>query len=79
MARATRLYLLIVTWWAGAITAGLALLIPYYSNYLAVAAVGWITVLVSTGLILYEMRKIKAEDRKKSGELEKGGGERERD
>ena len=49
----------------GAITAGTALAILQYSYYLVVGAIGWGIVLVTTGLIVYEIRKIKHEDRKK--------------
>jgi hypothetical protein len=57
-----QLALLIVIWWAGAAAAGIALLLPEYFNYLIVAAAGWITVGVASGLIIYEIKKIKAED-----------------
>ena len=43
----------------------MAIFIPVYSNFVIVGAIGWITVAVSTGLILYEIKKIRAEDRKK--------------
>lgn len=56
------LFILIVIWWVGAITAGLALVIPIYSNYFIVGATGWIIVSVATGLILYQ---IKAHGKKK--------------
>jgi hypothetical protein len=59
------IYVLIAIWFAGIATAGIALLMPHYSDYLVVGAAGWITVATSTGLILYEIKRIRAEDRKK--------------
>jgi FtsH-binding integral membrane protein len=59
------IYVLIAIWCAGIATAAMAIFIPVYSNFVIVGAIGWITVAVSTGLILYEIKKIRAEDRKK--------------
>ncbi len=60
-----RIYILIAIWFAGIATAGIALFMPKYSDYLVVAATGWITVAASTGLLLFEIKRIRAEDRKK--------------
>jgi hypothetical protein len=60
-----RIYTLIAIWFAGIATAGIALFLPRYSDYLIVGIAGWITVAASTGLILYEIKRIRAEDRKK--------------
>jgi FtsH-binding integral membrane protein len=60
------LQILIVFWWIGAITAGMALAIPKYSYYLIVGTIGWGVVLVTTGLIVYEIKRIKQEDKKKN-------------
>ncbi|MGI0029450.1 MAG: hypothetical protein ACREAQ_07060 [Nitrososphaera sp.] len=59
-------YVLVVTWFAGAAVAGLALLIPDYSYYLAVGVAGWVTICAATGLIVYEIKRTRSEDRKKS-------------
>ncbi len=59
------IHVLIAIWFAGIATAGIALFMPQYSDYLVVGAAGWLTVATSTGLILYEIKRIRAEDRKK--------------
>lgn len=60
-----QIYLLIAIWCAGVATAAIAILIPVYNNFVIVAAIGWLTVATSSGLILYEIKRIRAEDRKK--------------
>jgi hypothetical protein len=67
-----QLYILVVTWFVGAAVAGLALLIPDYWTFFAVGATGWITVCGSSALIIYEIKRIRAEDKKKSELAEKG-------
>jgi uncharacterized iron-regulated membrane protein len=59
------IYILIAIWFAGIATAGMALFMPVYSDYLVVGAAGWTTVATSTGLLLYEIKRIRAEDRNK--------------
>jgi len=59
------IYILIAIWCAGIATAAIAILLPVYTTFVIVGAVGWITVAASTGLILYEIKRIRAEDRKK--------------
>jgi hypothetical protein len=59
------IYVLIAIWFAGIATAAIALFLPDYSTYVAVGVAGWITAAASTGLILYEIKRIRAEDRKK--------------
>ncbi len=61
-----------VAWFVGAVIAGIALLIPVYSQYLVVSVAGWIIICAATGLIVYEIKRIRAEDRKKSELAEKG-------
>ncbi|HKU50598.1 MAG TPA: hypothetical protein VJP79_11650 [Nitrososphaera sp.] len=61
-----QLYILVATWFIGAAVAGLALLIPDYWTFFEVGAAGWVTVGGSTALIIYEIKKIRAEDKKKS-------------
>lgn len=60
-----RVFALIIVWFAGLATAAGAILIPVYWHFVAVGAIGWITVAASSGLIFYEMKRVKAEDRKK--------------
>jgi hypothetical protein len=67
-----QLYILVVTWFVGAAVAGLALLIPDYWIFFAVGAIGWITVGGSTALIIYEIKRIRGEDKKKNALAEKG-------
>ena len=50
----------------GAIAAGSALSFPIYQQYLTVAIVGWTIIGVTTGLIIYEIKRIKEEDKKKN-------------
>ena len=59
------IYILIAIWCGGIATAALAIFIPVYTTFVMVGAAGWITVATSTGLILYEIKRIRAEDRKK--------------
>lgn len=59
------IYILIAIWVAGIATAALAIFIPDYSTYVIVGAAGWVTVAASSGLVLYEIKRIRAEDRKK--------------
>jgi FtsH-binding integral membrane protein len=44
----------------------MAIAIPKYSNYLIVGTIGWGVVIVTTGLIVYEIKRIKQEDKKKN-------------
>ena len=59
------IYILLAIWFAGALTAGGALLIPIYNQYVIVGAIGWVTIISSSALIFYEMKRIRAEDKKK--------------
>lgn len=59
------LTMLILVWWAGAGIATLAIFVPVYESYLVVSIVGWLVIAAVTGLILVEIRRIKAEDKKK--------------
>ena len=60
-----QIYILVAIWFAGIATAGIALLLEDYSNYAAIGTAGWITVAASSGMIFYEIKRIRAEDRKK--------------
>jgi FtsH-binding integral membrane protein len=59
------LTMLILVWWAGAGIATLAIFVPVYESYLVVSIVGWLVIAAVTGLTLVEIRRIKAEDKKK--------------
>jgi hypothetical protein len=59
------LQVLIIIWWIGAAVAASALLIHIYILYIIVGIAGWIIVSVTTALIVYEIKRIKQEDKKK--------------
>jgi hypothetical protein len=59
------IYILIAIWCAGIATAAGAIFIPIYENFVIVGTIGWATVAASSGLILYEIKRIRAEDRRK--------------
>lgn len=48
---------LIILWWVGAIVAGLSLLIPQYTYYVIAGSLGWITVVIASGLIIYAIKR----------------------
>jgi hypothetical protein len=58
------LQILIISWWIGAAIALFSFLIPVYIHHIIVATTGWVIILASTILIIYEIKKIKAEDKK---------------
>ena len=60
-----QIYILVAIWFAGIATAGIALLLDDYYNYVMVGAAGWTTVVASSAMIFYEIKRIRAEDRKK--------------
>jgi hypothetical protein len=60
-----QIYILVTIWFAGIVAAGIALLIENYSNYVIIGTTGWITVAASSGMIFYEIKSIRNEDRKK--------------
>jgi hypothetical protein len=60
------LQILIVIWWIGAATSSIALLIGVYEHYLIIGIAGWMTVITTTTLIVYEIKQIKKEDKEKS-------------
>lgn len=59
------LQILIIIWWLGAVLAAISLLIPLYSAYVIIGSTGWAIVLSTTALIVYEIKRIKEEDKKK--------------
>jgi FtsH-binding integral membrane protein len=64
------LQFLIVIWWIGASIATIAIIIHRYEQYALVGSTGWIITIASTALIIYEIKRIKEEDKKL---MEKGG------
>ena len=60
-----QIYILVAIWFAGIAIAGIALLLEDYSKYVVMGAAGWTTVVASSGVLFYEIKRIRAEDRKK--------------
>jgi hypothetical protein len=61
-----QIYIVIAIWFAGIATAGMALFVRDYSNYVLIGSAGWTTVVASSGVIFYEIKRIRAEDRNKA-------------
>ena len=59
------LQILIIIWWIGAAVAAGSLLIHIYELYVIVGILGWSVVLITTALIVYEIRIIKQEDKRR--------------
>jgi FtsH-binding integral membrane protein len=57
------LQILIIMWWIGAGIACLAVVIHRYDEYTLVGTIGWIFTIVSTALIIYEIKRIKEENK----------------
>lgn len=64
------LQILIVIWWIGASIAAIAIILHKYEQYALIGTTGWIIMLASTALIIYEIKRIKEEDKELT---EKGG------
>ncbi len=60
-----QIYVLVTIWFVGIAITGIALLSEDYSNYAAVGTAGWTIVAASSGMIFYEIKRIRSEDRKK--------------
>jgi hypothetical protein len=60
----SNLPLLIILWWIGAVIAGISLLIPQYNYYLIGGSLGWITVVITSGLIIYAIKRNNKESQK---------------
>ncbi|HSA73467.1 MAG TPA: hypothetical protein VLD84_05880 [Nitrososphaeraceae archaeon] len=56
--------ILIILWWIGAIIAGMSLLIPQYNYYLIGGSLGWIMVVITSGLIIYAIKRNNKESQK---------------
>ena len=59
------LQILIIIWWIGAAVAAGSLLIHIYELYVIVSILGWSVVLITTALIVYEIKIIKQEDKRR--------------
>ena len=59
------LQILIIIWWGGAAVAAGSLLIHIYELYVIVGILGWMVVLITTTLIIYEIKIIKQEDKRR--------------
>jgi hypothetical protein len=57
------LQILIIIWWVGAGIASIAIVIHRYEQYTIVGTAGWIITITSTALIIYEIKRIKEEDK----------------
>jgi len=51
------LQILIILWWVGATISGVALLITQYKYYVILASIGWIVVGITSGLIIYALKR----------------------
>lgn len=60
--------MLIIIWWIGAFVATSALVIPVLEQYQVAGTIGWLIVIISTGLIINEIKRIKLESKKKEVE-----------
>ena len=59
------LQLLIIIWWIGAAVAAGSLLVHIYELYIIAGILGWSVVLITTALIVYEIKTIKQEDKRR--------------
>ena len=59
------LQILIIIWWIGAAVAAGSLLVHIYELYVIVGILGWSVVLITTALIVFEIRIIKQEDKRR--------------
>jgi FtsH-binding integral membrane protein len=60
-----QIHILVTIWFAGIAITGVALLFEDYSNYATTGTIGWAIVAASSGIIFYEIKRIRSEDRKK--------------
>lgn len=60
-----QIHILVTIWFTGIATTGIALLLEDYSSYAAIGTAGWTIVAASSGMIFYEIKRIRSEDRKK--------------
>jgi FtsH-binding integral membrane protein len=60
-----QIHILVTIWFAGIAITGVALLFKDYTNYATIGTIGWAIVAASSGMIFYEIKRIRSEDRKK--------------
>ena len=60
-----QIYILVAIWFTGIATTGITLLLEDYSNYATIGTVGWAIVAASSGMIFYEIKRTRSEDKKK--------------
>jgi hypothetical protein len=60
-----QIHILVTIWFAGIAITGIALLLEDYSSYAAIGTAGWTIVAASSGMIFYEIKRVRSEDRKK--------------
>lgn len=60
-----QIHILVTIWFAGIAITGIALLLEDYSSYAAIGTAGWTVVAASSGMIFYEIKRVRSEDRKK--------------
>jgi hypothetical protein len=60
-----QIHILVTIWFAGIAVTGIALLLEDYSSYAAIGTAGWTIVAASSGMIFYEIKRVRSEDRKK--------------
>ena len=60
--------MLIIIWWIGTFVATSALVIPVLEQYQVAGTIGWLILIISTGLIINEIKRIKQESKKKEVE-----------
>jgi hypothetical protein len=59
------LQILIIIWWLGALASATSLFIPNYFAYVIIGSIGWVVILSTTTLTIYEIKRIKEEDKRK--------------
>jgi hypothetical protein len=60
-----QIHILVTIWFAGIAITGIALLLEDYSSYAAIGTAGWTIVAASSGMIFYEIKRVRSDDRKK--------------
>ncbi len=58
------LQILVISWWLGAAVALSSFFLPVYIHHIIIGIIGWSIILISTILIIYEIKKIKEEDKR---------------
>jgi 4-hydroxybenzoate polyprenyltransferase len=58
------LQILVISWWIGAAVALFSFFLPVYIHHITIGIIGWSIIILSTILIIYEIKKIKEEDKR---------------